>query len=401
MSRATELSAASPLAYAYTGGNAYAYTGGNAYAYTGGNAYAYSAPMESYGFGGYPGNPMLAAALQSTRAAIRRDILAGLLRGNSDFGATRDFGDPASRMPRVNAMAGLNRVGPQVRSSMALLELMSSVSFDFGSSAPDRASLYGRCLDQGQLIQAELVSMTRPGRPYLDDHLELVDRWSPVRDGRVPEIFTQVAPPIACFASVMNLQAGRHRSTLEFINTSVQFAYAVCMRFKLALNCPRPSELSAGLLPMLETPPHAALPAGHANEAHVTAAMLAALAGQAAGTSTHQVLRRLAHRIAENRVVAGLHFPVDNVAGRLLGDSLGSYLLAACGARTRWGGGEFLGNTLLTADAILPSHELNDQDSSADGRANGPGCTAFVEQRAAPALPVFRQMWLDAQAEWV
>jgi hypothetical protein len=41
-------------------------------------------------------------------------------------------------------------------------------------------------------------------------------------------------------------------------------------------------------------------------------------------------LMHLAERVAINRTVAGVHFPVDSAAGAILGLTLGHYLVARC-----------------------------------------------------------------------
>lgn len=391
MSRTTPQSLG-PLAYAYA--YAYAYTGGQAY--TAGNAYAHGAPMEAYGFDGLPGNPMLAAALQATRTELRRDLFTGGLGGKGDAGALR-----ARRgLPALAPAASIPRYGAQVRASMALMELLGSVQFRLDATS-GTASLHARCAASHGGGAATLAEMTRPTRAFLDAQLALTDSWAGARDARLPQVLTQVAPPLAQFASVLNLQTARHGRTLEVVQVALQFAYAVCMHFKHALACPRPSELSAGLMPVLEVPPHPALPAGHANEATVSVELLSALAGLAAGGDARALLRRVAWRIAENRVVAGVHYPIDNVAGRMLGDSLASYLLAAAGAARSWSGGRFDG-AALDATQLAHMQEIDEAGAAADGRSSGPGCTPLAGAPApgAEGLSVWREMWKLASREW-
>jgi membrane-associated phospholipid phosphatase len=111
------------------------------------------------------------------------------------------------------------------------------------------------------------------------------------------------------------------------------------MRFKHAFACKRPVDLSSQIQPMIPTPGHATWPSGHATEAFtIIITVLMALLPE--GHKYKEQLERLAARIAVNRTVAGVHFPVDSAAGRLLGTALAGYFVARCkGAKTLplWG----------------------------------------------------------------
>lgn len=378
------LASGDSLAYAYTGSNAYAYSGGNAYAYTGPNAYAYA-----YGFGGYPGNPMLATGLASARAAIAAAV-------PFDFELKLH---PSGRVTPAKPQ-DLGRLGAQVRLSMAMLELMSGVAFRIQSAS---GCLYATADGAPASKLLAMISAPRDAA-YFRKQLVLVDSWGPRRETRLPEILTQVAPPIAYFASLLNIQGDRHPRTLEFVNVALQFAYAVCMSFKHALAVTRPSSMSPQVQAVVEVPMHPSLPSGHATEAHLTAALLGRLAGADPGSSGDEMLRRLAHRIAENRVVAGLHFPIDNVAGRLLGDALAGYVLALVGVAPKWSTGVFDGAGLKAEDA--KDGVVAEDRTTIVGRFTGPGCVKDQDDKgreyaigdAVP--PVLQQMWADAEAEW-
>ena len=86
--------------------------------------------------------------------------------------------------------------------------------------------------------------------------------------------------------------------------------------------------------PLLPTPEHGSLPSGHATEAFFVARMLSHLAGHRADQPKHQELdnqlQRLATRIANNRIISGVHFHIDSVAGRMVGETLAEYLIYRC-----------------------------------------------------------------------
>jgi membrane-associated phospholipid phosphatase len=108
------------------------------------------------------------------------------------------------------------------------------------------------------------------------------------------------------------------------------------------LDVARPQEFSRVVHPMILTPGFQAFPSGHATEAYFAAEVLSQLQqesvatlpadlSQDAGTKLRAQLHRMAYRIAENRVVAGVHFPWDSVAGQFLGVVLARAFLLRCG----------------------------------------------------------------------
>ncbi len=77
---------------------------------------------------------------------------------------------------------------------------------------------------------------------------------------------------------------------------------------------------------MLMTPGHGSYPAGHSTQSYSMAALLKQLLADAGGTGHDAeigaLLDKLAWRIGENRIVAGLHYKDDIVQGGVLGTKL-------------------------------------------------------------------------------
>jgi len=138
------------------------------------------------------------------------------------------------------------------------------------------------------------------------------------------------------WSSVVPLYPARHPKTFEVIHMVLRLAKYVEMSFKNALCVRRAHELSAQVQPIIEEPVHGSLPSGHSTEAHAVARVLFELVTDTntpnADVQLRQQLMRQAARIAINRTVAGVHFPVDSMVGQMLGLTLGEYFIKRCGA---------------------------------------------------------------------
>ncbi len=80
----------------------------------------------------------------------------------------------------------------------------------------------------------------------------------------------------------------------------------------------RPSQVCPAIVPMVDPPVTPSFPSGHALQSQLISNCL-----KAAGRPLTQrnLLFELAQRVAENRVIAGLHYPLDNLAGFTAADS--------------------------------------------------------------------------------
>lgn len=239
--------------------------------------------------------------------------------------------------PRATQAQRVWRAEPWVRQTLAVQELMDGLRFSLQLEHDDIASEVGLGFRQlprsvagsgddgsGESALA-FVRLQRPPPRLLVEEVAQVLAYADLRAERSAEILSQIDGQWAHWASILPLRADRTPHTLALLTVALQWAIAVELRFKHWLGCPRPMVLSPQVQPCVTTPGHGSYPMGHAVQAFLVASLLQTMCGVREHGPWGAQLNRTAFRIATNRVVAGLHFPVDLVAGLLLGKALARY----------------------------------------------------------------------------
>ena len=114
------------------------------------------------------------------------------------------------------------------------------------------------------------------------------------------------------------------------------------------------------------------------------------------GAKYQEQLERQAARIAVNRTVAGLHYPVDSAAGRLLGTALADFFIARCGGNgslheRAFNGPKFHGSR----DSVI------DFDPRVSMTDNQSGYYEYLAPTGHIAVsPLLAYMWSRAAKEW-
>ena len=151
-----------------------------------------------------------------------------------------------------------------------------------------------------------------------------------LRAARTDEIQVQRFALDTHVLDVMGRPPHSHPACAELAQVTIEIATVLVQQLKHHLCVPRPSELSGAVNPMIPVPGHSSFPGGHALQSMAVAVAVANACGETAAQQAG--LHKLAARIAENRMVAGLHYPVDNDSGLALGWLLATCLAKACGS---------------------------------------------------------------------
>jgi membrane-associated phospholipid phosphatase len=329
----------------------------------------------------------MADALTTSRDAIVGPVLANTARNLP--------------LQPVDHIGPLEKWAPDFRLHTCFFEAVSPLRGEAFSAADEFkiSHLQPKPGVPGNFEAVPIFSLVRPTKDQFKDQLPLVLNWAELRSDRFAEILVQVTNAAPFWASIMNLQPQRQKYTIELLSLVDSFATCVEMRFKHAMACHRPAHFSSQVQPIIATPGHSSYPSGHATAAFLTAHVAEQLVGPAyepnARAELKAQLQRLAARIAINRTVAGVHFPVDSAAGRALGQALGGYLVHRFKGTGNFDELQFDGSKFHNANAPIDfNHNVQ------PGNLPYYTLTAARTLNAASQSGVLKKLWALAQAEW-
>jgi hypothetical protein len=275
-------------------------------------------------------------------------------------------------------------------------ELVEGLSIA-ASASTKQADLKFANLGATTIKNRTLVQLQGPSKNLLKQQLDLVAAYADLRGDRAAEVLDQLTAPVGYWSAVLGLTAHRHKKTLQLIEIALGLCVHVEMRLKHIFATLRPVELSPQIQPMIPTPGHGSWPSGHSTEAFAVATLLESFMDQTRpgkndGQNSRTQLQRLAARIAVNRTVAGVHYPVDSAVGRLLGTSLGEFFVArATGGSVRLRG--FDSDKFVEVDGAPKDFKLSDPMDAGAYSVGGPAIPL-------PQADALGWLWQEALKEW-
>jgi hypothetical protein len=217
----------------------------------------------------------------------------------------------------------------QIRSFLALAETAALVRYTRLAEQPLTMAVAWN--DSGR-EQVERVTAPSPEAQRAEAAATLARQGE--RPERIEEILAQNFEPDTFMLDAVGATQAAMPHTHALARFVLMAANQVSLRLKGEFALPRPFETAAGanIRPLVMAPAHSSFPGGHAMQAAAVAEVLIGLCRQgqllALSNDGATALRALAERIADNRVVAGLHYQADSAEGLRLGKWIGERLRA-------------------------------------------------------------------------
>lgn len=327
-------------------------------------------------------------------------MAAALMRTRDAIVGTERLDPTPGKAGDLNLDVRLFRMARGYRGAAMISELLEDIAFvPEDDNPPGKTSLAMSLMRRkaGPAVEfVPFVRIVRPGIAELSQAAPMVAAYAELRADRLSEIIVQKEYLIPFLASILPIDPTRNPALAEMLEVGLSLVTPVVMRVKLALGCPRPNQFSDRIQPIIPEPAHPAMPSGHATQIFTLATMLSLLENPDAGVSPNSQIYRLACRIAINRTVAGMHFPVDSAAGAVLGIQLGRYLIAR-GRGGKVGSADFNGPLFRNGTQPRDFHyEILDQMM----KPNDPATRFGNDAAKARSAPLWQALCNRAQHEW-
>jgi hypothetical protein len=165
----------------------------------------------------------------------------------------------------------------------------------------------------------------------IDAELVAVVDAAPDRETRYAEIVHQdgAEGALSYWFGMLMIDPGNAPATCLLVNVARRVGELVVMCLKNHYRFPRPSQLCPAIVPMIDPPVTPSFPAGHALQSYLVSFCLQGglledrvdADGKPVEAETVPqswlLLDELAERVAHNRIIAGLHYPLDNEGGKI------------------------------------------------------------------------------------
>ncbi len=180
-------------------------------------------------------------------------------------------------------------------------------------------------------VETHVPELSLPPPPT-DDSQETyseIDYLKQIAQTRSPRDIVLIAKedhdPQRRFYDLLDINEAEHPLTIKLVKRTAAEAYLPILYFKQKFSRIRPYQLDNDLSTVINEPPHASYPSGHATQGYLLALVLSDLLEK--GDPRVDELMELGTRMGTRREIAGVHYPSDTRAGVELAKQLKDWLM--------------------------------------------------------------------------